>query len=159
MKFLMQSKLLALGSNYQIKDEQGNLAFEVKGKFLSFGHHLAMNNSAGFEVARIEQQLMNFRPKYNLYLGSKHYATITHEFSWLNQRYLLDVPGPNDYEIEGNFGNYEYVFRRKSREVASVSKSFFSFPNSYGVEIVTDEDPVSILATAVVIVLCNSSNC
>ncbi len=158
MRFQLNSKLLSLGSNYQIKDESGALAYTVRGKICSFGHDLTMETADGIEVARIQQKLLNFMPTYDLYLGEKHYATISKKFSWLRKRFLLDVPGPNDYDVEGSFWDYEYEFRRKHGVVATVSRKFFSITGVYGVDIIKDEDAVSILATVVVIDICNRSD-
>ena len=158
MQFRLNSKLLSLGSHYQIRDSNNNVAFNVRGKVLSFGHDLTFETANGIEVARIRQRLMNFMPTYELFLGDKPFATIKKEFSWFRKNFLIDVPGPNDYEIEGNFWNYEYEFRRKSGVVATVSRKFMSITGEYGVNIVKGEDPVSILSAVVIIDLCNRND-
>ena len=158
MIFKLNSKLLTLGSHYQIRDEADNLVFSVKGKILSFGHDLTIENANGMPVARIQQRLLNFMPTFDLILGGKHFAKITKKFSWFKKCFLLDVPGPNDYDIEGNFWNYEYEFRRKSGVVAKVSRKFFSLTDVYGVEMLNSEDPIAVLSAVVVIDLCNQSN-
>lgn len=155
MQFRLNSKLLTLGSNFEIWDEKDELAFVVRGKILSFGHDLTLETPQGVEVARIKQRLMNFMPTYEMYLGEKHYATITRKFSWFKKRFLLDVPGPNDYEVEGDFWNYEYEFRRKSGVVARVFRKMWSMTGVYEVDIAKGEDVVSVLAAVVVINLCN----
>jgi uncharacterized protein YxjI len=63
----------------------------------------------------------------------------------------VDVPGPDDYEAQGSFLDHEYTFRRHGRMVASVSKKWFSFRDTYAVEIADGEDAVLLLASAVVI--------
>lgn len=158
MQYQLNSKILSLGSNYQIRNENDDVAFTLKGKVLSFGHDLTMETADGFEVARIKQELLNFLPTFSLYLGEKHYATIARKFSWFKKSFLLDVPGPNDYQIEGSFWNYEYEFRRESGIVANVSRKLFSMTGRYGVDIVKEEDDVAILAAVVVIDLCNRSD-
>ena len=158
MKFQLKSNWLSLRSKYQIKDEYGDIAFTVKGKFLSFGHDLTIENRKDVPVAKIEQRLFKLMPTFDLILGGKKYATISKQFSWFKKRFLLDVPGPNDYDIEGSFWDYEYEFRRHSQVVATVSRTFFSLPSVYGVDMLDSEDPVSILATVVVIDLCNNSD-
>ena len=155
MQFRLNSNLLTLGSNFEIWDEKDELAFVVRGKILSFGHDLTLETPQGVEVARIKQRLMNFMPTYEMYLGEKHYATITRKFSWFKKRFLLDVPGPNDYEVEGDFWNYEYEFRRKSGVVARVFRKMWSMTGVYEVDIAKGEDVVSVLAAVVVINLCN----
>ena len=43
------------------------------------------------------------------------------------------------------------MFTRSGRHVGSVSKEYFSFSDSYGVQIVDGEDDVAILSTVLVI--------
>ena len=158
MRYQLNSKLLTLGSNYQIKNDRDQLEYAVKGKILSFGHDLSVENAGGFEVARIKQRMFRLLPSFELFLGDKMYAKIDRKFTWFKKSFLLDIPGPNDYEIEGSFWDYEYVFRRKSGVVAVVSRKMFSLTGVYGVDIVDGEDDVSILATVVVIDLCNRND-
>jgi uncharacterized protein YxjI len=66
----------------------------------------------------------------------------------------VDVPGPEDYEAEGDFLQHEYAFSRSGQNVAQVSKRFFAWTDTYGIDIAEGEDDVTILAAAVVIDLC-----
>ena len=158
MRFKLNSKLLSLTSNFQIRDESDRLAFVAEGKFLSWGHDLTIRSADGTEVARIQQKLMNWLPTFDLSIHGKPFAVISREFSWFKKKFKLDVPGPNDYEIDGDFWNYEYQFRRRGRTVAMVSRKMFSLTGVYGVDIIPDEDIVSILATVVVVALVNRSD-
>jgi len=54
-------------------------------------------------------------------------------------------------QAEGNFTDHEYTFRRGDRTVATVSKPWFAWTDTYGIEIAPGEDPVLILASAVVV--------
>ena len=155
MQFRLNTKLFSLVSNYQIRTANNDVVYEVRGKFFSFGNDLTIDNADGIEVARIRQRLLNFMPTYDLFIGDKPFGTISREFSWFKKSFFLDVPGPNDYQIEGNFWNYEYEFRRGGRVVATVSRSMFSLTSEYGVDIEKGEDELSILATVVVVDLCN----
>ena len=56
-----------------------------------------------------------------------------------------------------NCWDHEYQFIRQGREVAHVSKAFFTWSDTYGIDIIDGEDDVTILATAVVIDLVNQS--
>ena len=54
-------------------------------------------------------------------------------------------------EAEGDFLHHEYAFRRSAGTIARVSKKWFSFRDTYGVEIAADQDDILILAATVVI--------
>ena len=72
-------------------------------------------------------------------------------FTLLRCRFTVDVPGPDDLEARGSFLDHEYTFERHGQVVAEVSKKWFSWTDTYGVDINADEDPVVILASTVVI--------
>jgi uncharacterized protein YxjI len=72
-------------------------------------------------------------------------------FTFFSCRFTVDVPGPDDLEASGNLTHHEYEFTRHGTPVARVSKQWFSFADSYGVDIAEGEDDVLILASTVVI--------
>ena len=57
----------------------------------------------------------------------------------------------DDLEAQGSFMDMEYTFERGGRKVAEVSKRWFSWTDTYGVDIADGEDDVLILASTVVI--------
>jgi uncharacterized protein YxjI len=69
-------------------------------------------------------------------------------FSW--GKFTVDVPGPDDLEAQGNFLDHEYTFERGGEVVAHVSKRWFKWTDTYGIE-VEGADDVLVLASAVVI--------
>ncbi|MGH7670300.1 MAG: LURP-one-related/scramblase family protein, partial [Gemmatimonadaceae bacterium] len=68
-----------------------------------------------------------------------------------NCRFHVDGPGPDDLEASGNFTDQEYAFTRGDRQVAAVSKQWFTLRDTYGVNIADGEDEVLVLASTVVI--------
>jgi uncharacterized protein YxjI len=55
--------------------------------------------------------------------------------------------------------DHEYTFRRGGRVVATVSMRWFSFSDTYGIDVADGEDAVLILASAVVIdQICHSGD-
>ncbi len=151
MRFIIKQKAWSLAGGFRIFDETEQPVYQVNGKFLSIGDKLKFADMAGQVLAEIHQKLLSLKPKYEIYRNGEHFASIVKEFSWLNSRFTLDVPGPNDYQITGGFWEYEYEFLRNNVIVASVSKEFFSFTDTYGVNIIDGEDNVAILATIIVI--------
>lgn len=156
MRYVLRQKLLSWGDDFTIKDADGRAAYKVDGKVLSLGDKLTFNDAAsGAEVARIDQKLLSIGPTYEITRGGRHVATVKkHLFTLLHTKFGVDVPGPDDLEASGSFLDREYTFERHGSEVARVSKAFFSFADSYGVEVADGEDDVLILAAAVVIDLC-----
>lgn len=152
MRYVMKQKVLAWGDDFVIRDANGNDAYHVDGKVLSFGDKLVLKDPQGQELARIDQRLLSFGPAYDIYRGGQHVAMIKKKhFTFLRDKFIVDVPGPDDLEAQGNLLDHEYAFTRHGKEVARVSKRYFSFRDTYGVDIDDGEDAVLILAAAVVI--------
>ncbi len=151
MRYNIKEKFLSWGDDFDILDELGRPVFFVDGKALSWGSKLSFQDLAGNELAVIEQKIFSFLPRYRIYRNGALFAEILKEFSWFRKKFTLDVPGPNDYEINGSFWDHEYEFIRKGRVVATVSRAVWSWTHCYGVDIQNGEDAVSILSTAIVI--------
>lgn len=151
MIYRIKEKFWGFGNNFAITDEKGEPVFEVKGKAFSWGDQLSLQDTEGNELAFIKQKLMSFKPTYYIYIKGELFAEVVKEFSWFSQKFTLDVPGPNDYRIEGSFWKHDYTFSRKSGVAAHVSKKMFSWTDSYAVKVVDGEDDISILCTCIVI--------
>jgi uncharacterized protein YxjI len=152
MRYLMKQKLFCWGDDFFIKDDQGRDVFFVDGKVCSFGDKLSFQDTAGNELAFISQKLLSWGPTYEIYRGPELAAVVKKSlFTFFHCKFTVDVPGPDDLEAEGDFLDHEYRFTRGGTTVASVSKQWFSWTDTYGVEIAEGEDDVLILASTVVI--------
>ena len=160
MRYVMRQKILSLADNFTIKDEQERDVYLVKGKLFSFGDKLSFQDTAGNELVYIDQRLLNWGPTYELWREAELLAVVKRQlFSFIHHRFTVDVPGPNDLEAEGDFLDHEYAFIRGGSVVATVSKRWFSWTDTYGIEIADGEDPVLVLASAVVVdMACHDDN-
>ena len=152
MRYVMRQKLLALGDDFTIRDAEGRDAFLVDGKAFSLGDRLSFRNAAGEELARIRQKLLAWGPTYEVFRGDALVAVVRKAlFALFHHRFTVDVPGPDDLEATGDFLDHEYEFRRGDRVVATVSKRWFSWTDTYGIDVAEGEDDVLVLASAVVV--------
>ena len=151
MIYRIREQFWSWGNDFSIQDQDGNERFFVDGKAFSWGDQLSLLDAHRNEVAFIEQKLWSFKPRYRIHIGGRLFAEVVKEWSWFEKRFTLDVPGPNDYTIEGSFWSHEFVFLRRGAVVATVSKTFWAWTDSYGVEIVEGEDDVAILCACIVI--------
>ncbi|MCI4668913.1 MAG: LURP-one-related family protein [Bacteroidia bacterium] len=151
-RYQLKEKGFTLTDKYIIRDQTGNDAYEVKGKFFSFGDKLSFrSNFTDQELFVIDQRKLSLRPNYRILKDGKLLAELTKEFGWGKKTFEVDVPGPNDFVINGNFWDREFIFKRKREVVATVSKKFWSLNDVYGIEIDAEEDQELILACVVII--------
>jgi uncharacterized protein YxjI len=149
---MMRQKLFAWGDDFIIQDESGSDVFFVDGKVFTLGNQLSFQDMHGNELAYIRQKLLAWGPTYEIHSQGKLRAVVKKAlFTLVNCRFSVDVPGPDDLEAVGNFTDHEYQFERHGRQVATVSKRWFAWTDTYGVDIAEKEDDVLILAATVVI--------
>lgn len=104
----------------------------ASGQPFSWGTKLSFQDLSGKELAFISQKLLSWKPRYKIHRGGYMFADVVKEFSWFSKKFTLEVPGPNDYSIDGSFWQHEYKFVRGGQQVAAVSKEYFSGPTHTG---------------------------
>ncbi|MCC7011866.1 MAG: LURP-one-related family protein [Planctomycetes bacterium] len=151
----MRQNLLAFGDDYVIRDELDRERYFVDGRAFSLGAKLSFQDMQGHELAFIRQRLLAWGPTFEITRGSEVLATVRKTlFTFFHCEFTVDVPGPDDLVADGDFFEHEYEFRRHGTLVARVSKQWFAFRDSYGIEVSDGEDDVLLLASAVVIDQC-----
>lgn len=159
MRYLMKEKIMALGDDYVIHDETGREAFRVDGKVLTVRDALDLEDPAGNKLARIHKKLVALRTTYEIHREGAPEITISKAlFSPLGAKFSVSSGG-DALEARGNLLDHEYVFTRNGRQVAAISKQWFTVRDTYGVDVAEGEDPVLILACAVAIDrMCHDEN-
>jgi uncharacterized protein YxjI len=149
---VLKQKFFAMGDDFLIKDDAGRDVYFVDGRAFSIGDKLSFQDMGGNELAFIKQRVLSWGKTYEIARNGHVVAVVKkHLLGLFHHRFTVDVPGPDDLEAEGDFTDHEYEFRRGSRTVATVSKRWFSWTDTYGVDIAPGEDDVLILASAVVV--------
>jgi uncharacterized protein YxjI len=152
MRYLLKQKFWSWGDDFTIKDAAGTDVFFVDGKAFSIGDKLSFQNMQGHELAFIRQKIFSWGPAYEITRNGVLAATVKkHLFTFFHCKFTLDVPGPNDPEAKGDFLDHEYTIERHNSVIAQISKRWFSWTDTYGVDIADGEDDVLLLASAVVI--------
>lgn len=152
MRFLLKQKFWSWADDFVIRDDRETDRYVVEGQFFSFGDKLTIRDMQGSEVAFISQRMFSWGAAYEIHRPGAGVAEITKEyFTFFHCKFAVDGPGDEDYEASGDFLDHEYEFKRCGDVVARVSKEWFTWTDSYGVEIADGEDPILLLAAAVVI--------
>jgi uncharacterized protein YxjI len=151
----MKQRWFSFGDDYKIQDAAGEDVLQIDGKVFCIGDQLSVQDMDGRELAYIDQKMLSWGPTYEIWRSGRLAAVVKKSvFTLFHCKFTVDVPGPDDLLAEGDFWEHEYRFTREGREVASVSKRYFSWTDTYGIEVPHGEDPILILASAVVIDLC-----
>jgi uncharacterized protein YxjI len=150
-RFLMREKLLAIGDDFWIENEQGERAYKVNGKAVRFRDTFILEDASGDEVARIQERKLTIRDKIAIERAGETTATVHKALVGIRDRFAIDVEHGEDMKAHGNIVDHEYEIERDGDTVATVSKKWFRVRESYGVEIGPDQDVSLILAITVAI--------
>ena len=151
--YRMRQKLLSIGDDYWIENGDGERVFKVDGKALRFRDTLMLQDADGHDLMKIQERKINLRDTMRIEdAGGATVATVKKGlFTPLRARFDVDVEGGDDLDVQGNVVDHEYTISRGHDRVAEVSKRWFRVADTYGVEVEPGQDPLLVLAVAVVV--------
>lgn len=150
-RFFIKQRLLTLGDQFVIRDQWKQPIFTVKGKLFTIGDRLKFMDLEGREVFYIKEKFFSFSHLYRIFRGETLYAKMWKRLTFFKNKFIIDVPGSNQYIVQGNFLNYRYNVFHNGERVAVVSKKWPAWTDHYKIEIIPGEDELLILAAVVVI--------
>ncbi|HZU13911.1 MAG TPA: LURP-one-related family protein [Chloroflexota bacterium] len=148
MRYVIRERFFHLGEDSDITDESGNPAYHVDGKVLSLHNTLVLRDPSGAEVAQVQRKLLSLVPTYQITVNGQEAAEVRKRFlTPFGDRFTIDVPGPDDLEMDGDLLEHEYTIKQGGQTVATVSKRWFSMTATYGVDIAPGQNDLVILAS------------
>jgi uncharacterized protein YxjI len=151
--YQMRQKMLSVGGDHWIEDDNGERVYRVDGKALRVRNTIDLEDLEGAKLCRIQTRVMHIRDTMDVegpdgqQIARVHKALITP----LRERWKVDVENGPDLKVQGNVVDHEYEIEADDRKIAEVSKRWFRIRDTYGVEVHPDEDPVLILAVTIAI--------
>lgn len=150
MRFIVKQKILSLSDSFVIHDEGNQPAYKVIGRLFAFGDQLTIYNMNTREEIEIKQKLFKLLPEYHFLKSGRQIAVIKKEFTFLKPKFNIESEFGR-YTVEGNMLAYNFRILKDGRVVARVDKAFFSFRDTYAVDISPGEDEGFLLAVCIVI--------
>ena len=148
MKLYIKQRIFSWNDSFSVYDSMERELFTVQGALFSFGKKLTIFDRTDREIYRIEQELFRFRPRYHIVKHGEIEATVVKEFSMFKPYYTVEGPG---WEVQGDFFDHDYEITDGGRLVASVQKQWFTWGDTYEINVDDAYDPVAVLAVAIII--------
>jgi len=150
-RYQLRQKMVSIGDDFWIENEQGESVFMVDGKALRIRDTLIFEDRQGFELCRIEECLLKVKDSMDIEgPDGKRMATVKKRLiSHFRDRWDVDITGGPDLDVKGNILDHEYEIRDGRTEVAKISKKWFHLRDTYGVEIAPGQNDILILAVTV----------
>jgi len=148
----MRENLISIGDDFWIETQRGRRAFFVNGKALRVRDTLNFEDMQGRTLCKIQEKMLRVRDTMEIEREGVGNVTVKKALiTPLRDRFVADVPGKGEIEIQGNIVSHEYNMERGGRKVAEVSKKWIAIRDTYTVEVSPGEDDVLILAITVAI--------
>ncbi len=150
MRYAVQEKLLSIGDDFWITDEQGGHAFLVNGKVLRLRQTLEIRDRDGHVLVTVRKKLIAMHETMEIDRDGTVVATVRKALiSPLHHRSTVDLADGSQLEVTGNILDKEFEITAGSQVLARISRAWFRIRDTYGVDVAPGQDDVLFLAIAV----------
>ncbi len=146
----IKQKVFSLSEKFTVKDQNEKDTYYVEGSFMKVPKTFSIMNTSRDEVALITKKVFSFLPKFFVEVNGQEILTIKKEFSFLKARYSIDAAG---IDVQGNWMDMNFQVLHQGRVVGEVGKEWFSWGDSYRVQIL-DEEMETIMIALVIAIDC-----
>ena len=155
MKLYIKQKVFSFVDRFTIKDESGADAYLAVGEFLSLGKKLNIYDGADTgsqqPLARIEQRLMSFTTRFGIMVRGSHVTDMVRKITFFTNDYRLEGL---HWHLEGDFLAHEYSLMDGRNIIMQISRKWFTWGDSYELEINDNYDPLLCLCIALAVDCC-----
>ncbi|WP_342487605.1 LURP-one-related family protein [Bacillus sp. FSL M8-0266] len=137
--FYLKQKVFSLSGRFTVKDQQENDVYVVEGSFMKT---FTILNTERDEIAVITKEMFTFSPKFLVEVDGQEVLTIKKEFTLFKAKYSIDAAG---VEVQGNWWDMNFQVLQNGEVIGQVKKGWFTWGDSYKVDILKKEmEPVMI---------------
>jgi len=166
--YMNQKLRFDVKDDFEILDENEKFAFKVKGKIVSWGDDLSIQDANGNELAHIKQSagstvmaVVGVGHTYYVTKDGKEWATVKKESIPLVPTKKMSAKfndETGEVTITGGLIAMEYEFKRGGSQIAKVQKKYIAMLDRYAIEFADGEDKLAMACMLVCIDQCFKDN-
>ena len=152
-RYKMRQKLISIGDDFWIENDQGQRVFKVDGKALRVRKTLNIEDAQGHVQYRIQERMLRVKDSMEVEDAHGNRAAMVKKalITPVRERWTVKIKDGPDLDVQGNILDHEYHIGEGRDKVAEVSKKWFRVRDTYGVAIDPGQDDALILAITVCI--------
>ena len=152
-RFRMREKLLAIGDDSWIEDDEGDRVYKVNGKAMRVRTTLVLEDTGGNELCKIQERKLRVKDSMEIEGPDGDRIALVKKalLTPLRARFDVQVENGPDLRVQGNIVDHEYDVEADGTKVAEISKRWFRIRESYGIEIAPGQHDIVVLAVAVAV--------
>lgn len=145
MKLYIKQKVLTFGERFTVKNEFNEDVFYVEGSFFRIPKEFNIYDANQQKVGHIERQIFRLFGHYDIN-DQTETIILRRNFTFLRQNYSLEN---TNWSLQGDFFGHNYQVVQDSRPIMSLTKHWFTWGDSYELDISDPKDAVLALSIAI----------
>ena len=147
--YQVKQKFRLGGERFDIKDELGNVEYQVEGSFFKVPKTFTIYDNEGQAVSQITKKPLTLLSKFEVILKNGDHFFITKKLTLLRDKYDIEDLG---LRVQGNIWDLEFkLFDDRDQIVAEISKELFHLTSTYRVSVYEDEYADLVISLCVAI--------
>ena len=147
--YLVKQKFRLGGERFDIKDDRGNIDYQVEGSFFQIPKSFTIYDAQGQTVSQISKIFLTFLPRFEIKLSDGTSFYIRKKLTFFRDRYEFDNLG---LRIEGNIWDLNFkLLDDRDQLVAEIRKEIFHLTSTYTVTVYEDSYADLVISLCVAI--------
>ena len=135
-RFLVKQKFRLGGERFDIKDEMGNVAYQVEGSFFKIPKTFTIYDASGEQISEISKEMLTFMPHFEIQLSNGDSFYIRKKLTFFRDKYEFDNLG---LRIEGDIWDWDFkLLDDRDQVIAEISKEFIRLTSTYNLTVYED---------------------
>lgn len=131
--YLVKQKFRLGGERFDIKDDRGNVDYQVEGSFFQIPKSFTIYDAQGQTVSQISKIFLTFLPRFEIKLSDGTSFYIRKKLTFFRDKYEFDDLG---LRIEGNIWDLNFkLLDDRDQVVAEITKELFHLTSTYQVSV------------------------
>ncbi|MEV0317396.1 LURP-one-related/scramblase family protein [Streptomyces sp. NPDC050658] len=154
MRLLVRDRLLGIGDDYWIEDDQGRKVFLVDGKAMRLRDTFELKDMQGRVLIDIRAKMLALRDTMVIERDDAPLATVKRKrLSLLRNHYRVTLVDGTELDVSGKILDREFAVEYDGELLADISRRWFRVRDTYGLHVVReDADPALLLAVTVCVI-------
>lgn len=144
----IKQKIFSLGGKFTVKDENEQDVYYIEGSLMKIPKSYSVKNTDLDEVALITKKVFSFLPTFFVETVGQQMVTIKKEFTFFKPKYTINAIG---IEVQGNWWDMNFEVLQKGEVIGVVDKKWFTWGDSYQIQVMNEEMESLIVALVVAI--------
>ena len=147
--FLVKQKFRLGGERFAIKDDRGEIAYQVEGSFFQIPKTFTIYDAYGEQVSEISKEFFTLLPRFTIQLRNGSNFVIRKKLTFFRDKYEFDNLG---LRIEGNIWDLNFqLLDDRDQLVAEIRKEIFHLTSTYNVTVYEDSYADLVISLCVAI--------